>query len=285
MPVLVTAADTALGSRVVRRLLREGGEVRAYGGGGAEGLRGAGAIVANGDLDDEGRLEAAMAQVHTVIHLTGGLLSRAIVRAVAEAETVVTAAANAGVRRLILLSLPGASPEAGDHLRRAKARVEAVAERAAVPTVVLRTSLVDTPALRDALASMRPGPELLDTPVAPLRSEDLIELLVAFDSARSQAQRGHAVFAADGPQRMRLTDYLERVGVGGPEAVGTLVGRVWRPADTVPLLAPALPGPWVARDDRIGGDPLPDAWSLADLTPAPIRSVPPGGADGVPSIA
>ena len=75
MPVLVTAADRALGGLVVRRILREGGEVRAFGAGGdMQMLRAAGAIVASGEPDDEGLLEAALADVHTVIHPVTGLL-------------------------------------------------------------------------------------------------------------------------------------------------------------------------------------------------------------------
>ncbi|MEX2504715.1 MAG: hypothetical protein WD378_07685, partial [Egicoccus sp.] len=66
MPVLVTAAHRPLAKQIALRLLQEGGEVRAYGSGDTSQLRSAGAFVATGTADDEGRLESAMAEVHTV---------------------------------------------------------------------------------------------------------------------------------------------------------------------------------------------------------------------------
>jgi hypothetical protein len=71
MPVLVTSAQHPLARRIALRLLEEGGEVRAYAHGAVADLRAAGAIVASGEVDDEGRLEAAMVQVHTVVHVGG----------------------------------------------------------------------------------------------------------------------------------------------------------------------------------------------------------------------
>ncbi|MBW3657821.1 MAG: NAD(P)H-binding protein [Actinobacteria bacterium] len=263
MPVLVTAADSPLGVRTVRRLLEEGGEVRAYcrGTGPVSQLRAAGAIVATGDLDDEGHLEAAMAQVHTVVHLAGGLLSPSAEAAAYETDVVATAAAQAGVRRLVALSLPGADPGADGPLRRAKGMAEAALRSAAVPTVVIRTSLVDTPRLRDALAGQRLPERILARAVAPLRAEDLVELLVQLDAVRSEAHEGHVVFAADGPTTLGLGDYLERVGVGSSR-----VGRSYHAPGGDPLLLPGLDGPWLsAADEQVF-----DAWSFTGVRPRPV---------------
>lgn len=263
MPVLVTAADSPLGARTVRRLLDEGGEVRAYcrGSGPVSELRAGGAIIAIGDLDDEGRLEAAMAQVHTVIHLAGGLLSPTAEAVSFETDVVATAAAQAGVRRLIALSLPGADPRADEPLRRAKGMAEDALRSASVPTVVVRASLVDTPRLRDALAGQRLSLELGQRTVAPLRPDDLVELLAQLDAVRSEAHEGHVVFAADGPTRMTLDDYLARVGVGGSR-----VGRAYRPPGSDPLLLPALDGPWVSDADEHTFD----AWAFTGVRPRPV---------------
>jgi uncharacterized protein YbjT (DUF2867 family) len=265
VPVLVTPADTPLGVALVERLAAQGGEVRAFarGTGDVAALRRAGAFVATGDADDVGRLEAAMAQVHTVVDLAGGLLSPRAEQIVADATTVATAAAGAGVRRLVTLSLPGASSEAHDPLRRAKGTVEGMLAAAATPTVVLRASLVDTRRVRDALVTAGAAVPL-DAPVAPLHPDDLVDLLVAFDGVRGEAHEGHVVFHAGG----RLTTfgaYLEHVEAGRAGG-GRFVGRVYRPADAVPLLAPALAGPWV------GGDPQPsfDAWDFTGLSPRPL---------------
>lgn len=265
MPVLVTAADSPLGVPVVRRLLEEGGEVRAYcrGSGPVARLRAEGAIIAIGELDDEGRLEAAMAQVHTVIHLAGGLLSPRAERIAFEADVAATAAAQAGVRRLVALSLPGASPEAEEPVRRAKGMAEAALRSAAVPTVVVRASLVDSIRLRDALAGQRVPASVRRRTVAPLRADDLVELLARLDAVRSEAHEGHVVFAADGPTRMTIGDYLERVEVGTSR-----LGRTYRPPGTDPLLLPGLDGPWVSEPD----DRTFDAWSFSGLRPRPVAA-------------
>lgn len=261
MPVLVTAADSTLGVLAVRRLLAEGGEVRAYcrGSGPVAELRAAGAIVAVGDLDDEGRLEAAMAQVHTVLHLAGGLLSPSAEQVAFEADVVTTAAVQAGVRRLICLSLPGADPAADEPLRRAKGMAEAALRSAAVPTVVVRTSLVDGPRLRDALAGRDLDEATLARQVAPVRADDLVELLAQLDAVRSEAHEGHVVFAANGPVRVTLGDYLDAVG-------RSRVGRTYRPTDRDPLLPAALDGPWLSE---LSGTVF-DAWDFAGVRARPI---------------
>lgn len=261
MPVLVTAADSPLGARLVSRLLRTGGEVRAFATGGPADLP-AGAFVATGDLLDEGHLEAAMEQAHTVVHLGAGLVTASPERLVEEAATVVTAALGAGVRRLIALSVAGAGPGAGDRLRRAFGRVEELLAEAPVPSVALRTSLPDLPEVTDALAAAPLTAEHLGVLVAPVRGQDVVELLAAFDAARSRAEEGHAVFAAEGPQRMTLGDFLERVGIDPPGRVGRLVGRVWRPPGELTPFLQALPGPWVSREAWV-----PDAFAFAGIEP------------------
>ncbi|MBW3620697.1 MAG: NAD(P)H-binding protein [Actinobacteria bacterium] len=265
MPVLVTAADSPLGVLTVRRLLDEGGEVRAYcrGDGPVSELRAAGAIIATGDLDDEGRLEAAMAQVHTVVHLAGGLLSPSAEGVTYEADVVVTAAAQAGVRRLIGLSVPGADPGADEPLRRAKGMAEAAMRSAALPTVVVRPSLVDTPRLRDALAGQRLPAGVLTREAAPLRASDLIELLAQLDALRSEAHEGHVVFSADGPDRMTLAGYLELAGVGDSR-----LGRRYRAAGSDPLLVPGLDGPWTSEVS----DTVFDGWAFTGIRPRPVAT-------------
>jgi hypothetical protein len=272
MPVLVTAADRPLARRLVHRLLEEGGEVRAYGDGVGAAVRAAGAFVAEGTPDDLGRLEAAMIDVHTVVHLAADVLARDASELVASAEVVARAATSAQVRRLIVTSVPGASADAADPLRRAAHAVEVTAAAAGPPSIVLRHSLLDTPAVRDALSTTG----LTDTEraqlVAPVRVEDLLELVVAFDRARSRATTGHLVVAADGPERLSVARYLDRVGVGRPGS-GGLVGRRLRSQDEVPLLRPALAGtPWWSE-----GPAVLDGWGFAGIVPgAPAPAQGPG---------
>lgn len=263
MPVLVTDAGGALGHRIVVRLLAEGGEVRGYatGDGDLAVLRGAGAFVASGDPDDEGRLEAAMADVHTVVHAVDPVLAERADDVAVGARTVATAAGNAGVRRLIALSVPGATSDAADDLRRSAGLAEGALAASDVPTVVIRTSLIDQTELRDALATMRVEADRVAHQVAPLRMQDVVELVTAFDALRSQAHRGHVVFAADGPERMELRTYLQRAGVAG----GGLVGRVYRAPGARPLVGDALRGPWTNEDPDLF-----DAWAFTGVRPAPV---------------
>ena len=261
MPVLVTAAHQPLARRLAARLLEEGGEVRVFTSGEVAALRAAGAFVATGTRDDEGRLEAALAQVHTVVHVGGGIASPEPDQLVRDAEVLARAATGAQVQRIVMLSLPGADPEAEEPLRAAKGRVEAVLAAVPCPTITLRLGLVDTPFVRDALATSGLGPELSDTEVAPVRAADVAELVVAFDRARSRSTDGHLVVAADGPERMSLAGYLDRVAVGGPGR-GSMVGRRLPPAATVERLVAALGGPWWSTDPAII-----DGWAFAGLEP------------------
>ena len=265
MPVLVTGAHRAVPRRIAAALLELGGEVRAHGPGDLHALRAAGAFAAHGDADDEGHLEASLAQVHTVVHVGRGVLAPAPEVLIAEALTLVRAASNAGVSRIVALSPPGADPDAADPLRTAAGEVESLLAAAPVPTVVLRTSAVDTTGLRDALATAGLSPEELARPVAPVRVDDLVALVVAFDDLRGSAAAGHAVFRVDGPWRSDLGGWFDRVGVARPGG-GSLVGRRALDPTKVPLLLPSLHGPWVNDADV---DRFPDAWAFADVAPRP----------------
>ena len=262
MPVLVTAAHQPLARRLAARLLEEGGEVRVFSSGEVGSLRAAGAFVATGTSDDEGRLEAALAQVHTVVHVGGGLATPDPERLVRDAQVLARAATGAEVRRIVMLSVPGAHPDAPEPLRAAKGRVETVIAEVPCPTIALRVGLVDTPLLRDALATAGLGPELLDTEVAPVRAADVAELVVAFDRARSSSQDGHLVVAADGPERMSLAGYLDRVAIDRPGR-GSMVGRRLPDPAGVERLTAALRGPWWSTDPAIV-----DGWAFAGLEPS-----------------
>lgn len=258
MPVLVVPADTYLGGLVVRRILREGGEVRAVclDGGGAD-LRGAGAIVARSDPDDEGRLETAMEQAHTVVLLGANPLVPSLDLLEVTAATVLRAATNARVRRLIATTIAGADPDASDALRRFGGALESGVAAAPPPSVVLRPSLVDTPALRDALASRSWPPALQARVVAPIRAHDLAEAIAVFDAMRSSAHEGHVVFHVDGPDRRPLRDHLDDLGL-----VGSRVGRRFTPGSAAPLLDAALAGPLVTDDPTVF-----DAWDFTGHQP------------------
>ncbi len=254
MPVLVTDADTPLGIRLVERLLALGGEVRAFcsATGDVGALRTLGAITASGDIDDVGRLEAACEQVHTVIHLGGGLLARRPEKLLMDMESVVEACANAGVRRLVFLSVVGADPLSPEPFRRVKGLAEQLAARGAVPSVAVRAALVDTPELRSLVAGTPLPADVLEHDVRAVRGEDLVDLLVALDDMRSRGEAGHAALIASGAP-VSLAAWREHPGEVAP---------TYRQLDGLPLLVSGLGGPWVDTD------PVPaDAWTFAGIEP------------------
>src|SRR2546421_13116315 len=72
MPVLVTGATGFVGRALVRELLNEGAQVRAYLRRDDPELRAAGAHIAIGAADDVPKLESALTRAHTIVHLIGG---------------------------------------------------------------------------------------------------------------------------------------------------------------------------------------------------------------------
>ena len=239
MPVLLTRPASAVARATASLLLDDGAQVRLFGTGAPGELRARGAFVADGTPDDHGLLEAALAQVHTMIHVGPGLTVDDADHLVVEARLALDAAERAGVQRVVVLSLPGADPHSDDPLRAAAGLVEADAESRPYPTVAVRCSLVDTPATRD---------------------------LLAIDEARSRATSGHVVFDAIGPEPLTLDAYLRQVGVRGEDGSTDLVGRVYRPGGADAPGRRAISGPWVPSDDSVAAD----LWSFAEHTPRPV---------------
>lgn len=266
MPVLVTAPESDLGDAVVRGLAALGGQVRAFGGPDTPVavFRQLGVICATGSLLDEGHLETAMEQVHTVAHLGISPLAGSEQRLVEEAATVVSAALGAGVKRLISISVPGAR-SAADPLRRAGAQVEELLSAVPVPTTIVRASLVDSPELRAALSRTPLDRDTRGNIVAPVRATDLAELLVWLDEQRTAALPDAEILAADGPRDVALEAYLRSVGVTPLSTVSRVVERL-RPSgdDDGGLLATSLSGPWTS------GPEVPSAWERSGISPTPV---------------
>lgn len=240
MPVLVNAAHRPLAGLVLARLRDEGGQVRAVARTGVAALRAAGVFTAVGDPDDEGLLEAACTGVHTLVHVAGGLGGDPAT-VVAEGRAVAAAAEGAGVRRLLLVTVANAGVDADDAVRRAHGEVSRLVAAADVPSVEVRVGLVDTPAVRSRIRAAGPPPELASHPVAPVDADDVAEVLVALDAARSRATDGHLVLALAGGAGT-LGDVLGRA-----DADGRRGARLPTPAARDALLA-TLAGPWHERD-------------------------------------
>lgn len=102
MPVLIVGAASPLGRAVCTAFLATGGQVRAYVPVPDPELQAAGVHVAVGDWLDVPRLESALTQVHTLVHLTGPSVRHA--RDEAEALEVSAISAHAAdVPRVVVL--------------------------------------------------------------------------------------------------------------------------------------------------------------------------------------
>lgn len=264
MPVLVTSAHQSLARRIAGSLLDDGAQVRLHTPGDVSSLRAAGAYVATGTPDDEGHLEAALTNVHTVVHVGRGAdADPALI--VRDAQVLANAATGAAVERIIMLSLPGAAANADDPLRRAKAAAEAALATVPCPLIVLRVGLVATAWLRDMVATAGLPADVLDTEVAPVGLADVAELVAAFDRARAASPDGKLIVAADGPQRLPLSRYLDAAGVATVGS-GSLVGRQVADAAVASRLVSMLRGRWDAADEP----GVLDGWKFTGVMPSTV---------------
>jgi NADH dehydrogenase len=126
LPVLITGASGEVGRALARRLLDDGAQVRAYVDRDDAELRAWGVHVAVGAYDSVEHIEAALTQVHTLVHLVGATKpARDLERLNVEpAECVVIAAQASGIRRILYLSAIGADPGARDPYLRAVGKAE-----------------------------------------------------------------------------------------------------------------------------------------------------------------
>ena len=140
-PILVTGGTGTLGRLVVKRLRAAGREVRVLSRGGAENVDGVQFVI--GDLETGDGIEAAVAGVETIVHCAGSQKGDE-----EKARTLVSAAAEAGVRHLVYISVVGADRvPMQSALDRAmfgyfasKLGAEDVIERSGIPFTILRAS-------------------------------------------------------------------------------------------------------------------------------------------------
>ena len=140
---MVTGASGLIGRAVVEALV-ERDEVRATARRpeAADQLRALGAKVATRPLDEPEDLIEILPRVHTLVHLVGGV-NQPDDDALLQANhgstlAAVAAAKEAGVRRVVLVSVPGADPDARDPFLRAKGLAEEAVVHSGLEHAVLR---------------------------------------------------------------------------------------------------------------------------------------------------
>jgi nucleoside-diphosphate-sugar epimerase len=236
VPVMVTGAEDGLGAAVVDAMLRTRGEVRAFLDGtvatsaDAAALRARGAKVAVGELDDEGHLEAALAQVHTVAHCWGGPVHRPD-DLVAVGATLASALLGAGVRRLVWIRELAKDP--GNVYLAALDELAALFDELPVEVVTLATGVRHGPGdrltLRLAQGWLAGATVAADTPHAPVHVRDVARAVVAADRQRTTTADLRVRLALVGPERLGLDEFLRRLGApaGGGAARGGAAAPSW----------------------------------------------------------
>lgn len=243
----------------------------------AEPLRAMGAKVAVGRLDDADALAEVFRRVYTVIHLVGGpnqpdeealwdANHRSVLRALA-------AAREAGVRRFVLVSVPGASPEASDPYLRARGLAEEAVTTSGLDHAVIRsTHLVGAGCLwfTAIVAGAAATPPLVigdgHQVVAPLALEDLAAVLAAADDREGELA---GTWALEGPDVVSADALVQRLA--GGEATGF---RHVESTDANAALDDLL-GLHVSRDTAAGfcvssRADAPDAGPEFGITPRPL---------------
>jgi NADH dehydrogenase len=191
--VMVTGASGVVGRAVVAAIAGRD-EVRATvrRPEAAEPLRALGAKVAVRDIDHADALAEILPRCHTLVHLIGGPNqpdAQELFRANhGSVLTAIEAAREAGTRRFVLLSVPGADPETTHPFLRAKGMAEEAVRESGLEFAILRTTHVYgigglwfTAAVEGALSSppvvVGPG----DQDIAPVFAADVGSVVAALD--------------------------------------------------------------------------------------------------------
>lgn len=244
-------------------MLAGGGEVRVF----ADPTRVdvdqfAGCKVARGQLDDEGLLELALEQVHTVVHAAGGPLE-APDEVLDGLASVLSAAIGAGCRRLVFVSWLDAAPDAGNAYLAACAEAEELLAESPLEVVVLRRALTYGP--DDPLtAAVAAGCFDARARHAPLWVEDLAAAVASADAWRGARD-------ASPQARSHSRDVHLRLSLAGPEvltlgAFAALLPDRAAPADLLPAhLDDLLARDTVPADDTLGRTATPPAAGAALL--------------------
>ncbi len=222
---MVTGASGLLGRAIVRSLV-EHDEVRATvrRAGASEELRTLGAKVAVLPVSAPDELLEILPRVHTIVHLIGGVnqpSDEAIVDANhASALAIVAAAKEARVRRLILLSVPGADPDHRHPFLRAKGLAEEAVVHSGLEHAVLRCShayglggLWFTATVVAAEHGFVVGDGRQR--IAPILADDVAAVVAAIDDRRDRVE---GVWSLAGPEELTADELFAVLDDGAEPA-------------------------------------------------------------------
>ena len=219
---MVTGASGVLGRAIVKALVARD-EVRATvrRPEAADALRSLGAKVAVVPVDEPEDLIEILPRVHTIVHLVGGVNQSSDDEIVAANHgstlAMVGAAKEAGVRRVILLSVPGASLDHAHPFLRAKGLAEEVVLQSGLEHAVLRAShayglgglwFTSTVTGADHGFVVGDGTQRW----APVLADDVARVVAAIDD-RHDAVEG--VWGIGGPEELTADEVFAIAGEGG----------------------------------------------------------------------
>ena len=235
MPVLITGATGLVGRALAKRLVDEGGQVRAYVRRDDAGLRALGVHMAIGAMDDVPKLESALTRVHTIVHLIGGiwpepgmtydLLNRD------STEVAVIAAHAAGVRRFVFLSFVGADPASTNDFLKAKGRAEQhITQQSRLEHAIFRCAPIaeGLPQTFELLGKGKgagvPGSGVQR--INPIALGDVLDALLGADS-REEAVNG--LWELGGPETMTMNEAAGRALPGKKRTKAGMLSRAPKP--------------------------------------------------------
>lgn len=282
MTVMVTGASGVLGRAIVKALVARD-EVRATvrRPEAADPLRSLGAKVAVVPGDEPEDLLEILPRVHTVVHLVGGVNqpSDEEILAANHGSTLaaVAAAKEAGVRRLILLSVPGASVDHEHPFLRAKGLAEEVVLHSGLEHAVLRAShayglgglwFTTTVTGTDHGFVVGEGSQRW----TPVLADDVARVVAAIDDRHEPVE---GLWSIGGPDALAADEVFAIAGDGGtPEHLD--------PAAAAMRLTTLLDVPVSIRATELFAMPsVPDAWDAAEASG--VRLTP--FADGLRAVA
>lgn len=222
---MVTGASGLLGRAIVGALVQRD-EVRATvrRPEAGEALRLLGAKVAVRPVEEPDELIEILPRVHTIVHLIGGVNQPSdeeiLTANHGSTVAVVAAAKEGGVRRLVLLSVPGASIDHPHPFLRAKGLAEEVVVNSGLEHAVIRSShayglggLWFASTVMGAEHGFVVGDG--SQRVAPVMADDVAKVVSAIDDHRDPIE---GVWNLGGPEELTADEVFEIAGDGGVPA-------------------------------------------------------------------
>jgi uncharacterized protein YbjT (DUF2867 family) len=265
MTVLVTGASGVVGHAAVKALLARD-EVRATvrRPEAAEPLRGLGAKVAVRDVRNVDDLTEILPRCHTLVHLVGGPSQPSpdelVFANLGSVEVALDAAIEAGTRRFVLLSVPGADADHQQPFLRAKGAAEELVRASGLEHAIVHSTHVYglggmwfTTLVEGAVAE---PPFVCGTgtqEVAPVFADDLGAVIAAIDDSDGPLEgtwglEGPDVTTADGLVALLRDDATPPTHANGQAAARALTDLVGTPIDAVAASFFAMPSRGDAPD-------------------------------------